>query len=140
MTSFADLEQLSYFGEEAARSLRAVGWLESGDAYASGPADRIVFDRLCELLHDAFQPVAFAGTHACTLCRFRPEAQGSRNLFVPGDNFLYVCPELILHYMNVHAYRPPENFCAAVVACPNTRSTEYRRLFLACGGGMLVRG
>jgi hypothetical protein len=139
MASFHDLEPLTYFGERAAGVLRAVGWLESGDPIPSGESDPAVYGRLGELLADPFQPFACAGKHECSLCLFRPESRGSANLFVPADGFLYVCPELILHYMNVHRYAPPGEFCAALLACPDTRTSDYKRAFLANGGRALMR-
>jgi hypothetical protein len=41
--------------------------------------------------------------------------------------------------MNAHQYRPPEAFCQAVLRCPDTRSMEYKRLFLANGGREMVQ-
>ncbi len=80
-----------------------------------------------------------AGFHKCELCQFEGEVAGGTNLFVPGDGVLFVCPELILHYINAHGYQPPQSFCDAVMACPDTRSSEYKRLFLDNGGRILMR-
>jgi hypothetical protein len=79
------------------------------------------------------------GMHQCDLCRFTAEARGARNLFVPGDGVIFVCPELILHYVNAHGYAPHDEFCSAVLKCPDTRTMEYRRLLLASGGRCLLR-
>jgi hypothetical protein len=46
------------------------------------------------------------------------------NSFVPGDGFLYVFPNLITHYMRVHAYAPPAEFCEAVLRCPPVDTPE----------------
>lgn len=134
---YADLSECDYFGPAAAPILRAVGWLERGYPFAIGDPDEAVYHRLCELLRDPWAPGAFAGVHKCDLCRYTPEAQGSRNLFIPGRAFLYVCPELITHYMNAHGYAPPRGFCNAALACPDTRE-EYLRALLANGGRVLV--
>jgi hypothetical protein len=32
--------------------------------------------------------------------------------------------------MNAHSYRPPEEFCAAVLACPPMRSMKYLKAML----------
>ena len=122
MARYSDLQPLDYFGKEAAASLRAIGWLERGDTFVTGEVQLSVFGRLRELLLDPFAPFAFGGAHPCNLCVYTPEARGTRNLFVPGTGFLYVCPELILHYMNVHRYAPPEEFAHAVLACPDQRT------------------
>lgn len=51
----------------------------------------------------------------------------------------FVCPELILHYLNVHEYQPPPSFIAAVLSCPPTDSPEYRARFVALGGASVIR-
>jgi hypothetical protein len=50
---------------------------------------------------------------------------------------IYVCPELITHYVNAHYYKPPEVFCDAVLACPAMGSLEYKRSLIACKGNVL---
>lgn len=44
---------------------------------------------------------------------------------MPADGFLYVAPELILHYIERHQYLPPDDFCRAVLACPPCSSPAY---------------
>ena len=134
MTWYADLSECAYFPAVRSSKLRAVGWLARGEDYPMGTPEPQVYERLCELLADPWQPFATMGWHDCDLCRFEPEARGFKNLFVPGNESLYVCPELIRHYINTHGYCPPEEFCAAVLKCPDTRTMEYKRLFLANGG------
>jgi hypothetical protein len=108
MTSYRDLARCDYFGYD--HQLIAVGWLERGDHFARGEVDARAFSRLRELLIDPFQPVASGGLHECSLCRFTPEARGTRNLFVPNGLDLFVAPELIVHYVNAHGYAPPSAF------------------------------
>ena len=50
---------------------------------------------------------------------------GAANVFVPSDEAIYVAPSLVLHYIDAHAYLPPEEFRRAVEACPPMRSIEY---------------
>ncbi len=38
------------------------------------------------------------GTHPCGLCRF-DAPHFSKNLFIPYEGKIYVCPEAITHYM-----------------------------------------
>jgi hypothetical protein len=134
MAWYKDLSPCDYFGAEAAARLQAVGWLQRGSDYPIEPISRRVFDQLREFAKAPWVPMAFAGLHACDLCLYEGEAQGSTNLFVPGNGVLYVCPELIIHYMNAHAYAPPELFCEAVLSCPPMRSMKYFRAILANGG------
>ena len=40
---------------------------------------------------------------------------GSSEVWIPGDNnFVYVSPDLIIHYMAEHCYQPPEAYLRAV--------------------------
>jgi hypothetical protein len=79
------------------------------------------------------------GTHECDLCLYEGEVHGVNNIFVPGEEFLFVCPELIVHYMNAHGYQPPDAFCAAVLRCPPMKSMEYLKLVLKNGGKSLMK-
>jgi hypothetical protein len=38
---------------------------------------------------------------------------------------VYVAPELVVHYIESHGYQPPEEFIAAVMACPPQESAEF---------------
>ncbi len=137
MTWFEDLSECDYFGLEPAVALRAVGWLERGRPFKTGAVDPSVYRRLCELRRNPWQPVVSPGLHECDLCQYEG-ATGSSNIFVPGSGILYVCPELVTHYMNVHGYAPPDEFCRAVLACPPMRSISYLKAILANGGRLLV--
>ena len=140
MSWYADLAPCDYFGDEHAGSIRSVGWLERGHAFRRDAIDEAIFNRLQELLSNPWSPFVTVGVHVCDLCQFFPEAHGSSNLFVPGSGFLWVCPELICHYMNAHGYAPPSEFCRAVLNCPDLHTTEYRKAFLENGGrAMIVR-
>ncbi|WP_437527378.1 hypothetical protein WME79_42690 [Sorangium sp. So ce726] len=139
MTGFCDLEPLGYFGPDLAKVLVAVGWLDREMPFERGPSEVLVYRRLEELLKDPFQPIALAGGHPCNLCQFDAEACCGTNLFIPGDGYLFVCPGLITHYINAHQYAPPPAFGRAVLACPDTRSMEYKRLYLRNGGRLLAR-
>ena len=137
MATFPDLDPLPYFGKEFADSLRAIGWLGRDQPFRTGTTSPAVFLGLQELLKNPFQPVHFMGFHTCEICQFEG-AKGTKNLFVPSRGVLLVCPELILHYTNVHGYAPPQVFCDAVLECPDTRSQAYRRLFLENGGRRMI--
>ena len=120
------LSPCCYFGAESADCLLAVGWLERGRPFPTGAVDAAVYARLVEPLKDPWQPGICTGLHRCDLCLYEGET-GKRNLFVPGGGAVFVCPELVAHDMNAHAYRPPEQFCGAVRACPPMRSIRHDR-------------
>lgn len=138
MATYTDLAQLDYFGSDFSDVLVAVGWLGREQEFQVGSVDSDLYLRLGQLLSNPFQPVVSCGSHECELCQF-DGPQGSTNLFIPGDGCLYVVPELIGHYVNAHRYRPPDEFCAAVLACPEMNSMEYKQLFLKNGGRSLIK-
>src|SRR4029077_19004278 len=107
------IEDLQGYGQSA--SVIAVGWLERGHDYTVGEVSAELYDKVEALLVDPWQPAVAAGSHACDLCLYKGEKRGTKNLFVPDQARIFVCPELILHYMNAHRYRPPDEFCEAVM-------------------------
>jgi hypothetical protein len=59
MTWFADLSECTYFGEELAQHLRAVGWLERGKPFPKAPVDETVLTKLSKLLEAPWEPDFF---------------------------------------------------------------------------------
>ena len=146
--------------------LRSVGWLSYEHAFSIGPVPLTVFTRLERLLEAPFQPRGYLGSHRCDLCaatRFdalseaiqragfperrvdlppvilRRKSEGIRNLLVPGEHEVYVCPELIIHYIADHGYSPPGEFCRAVLRCPPIPSMRYFHALIRAGGELWVR-
>jgi hypothetical protein len=111
MAWFKDLSPCSYFGDECKSFLQSVGWLERDKSFATGPVDADVYARLVEFIKDPWQPRMFMGPHGCDLCQYESESSGFKNVFIPGNGTVFVCPELIVHYMNAHWYQPPKEFC-----------------------------
>lgn len=116
----------------------AVGWLERGRVYAVGEAPPEVFTKLEILLTDPRQPAA-AGVHPCDLCAFRPEVLGANNVFIPGEDRVYVAPERVLHYMNAHRYRPPMRFVVPSWIAPRC-GPRIPPSTVTAGGPGLLRG
>jgi hypothetical protein len=138
LAHFDDLTECTYFGEELARVLRAVGWLTKDVAFPIGTMDAEAFDELKDLMNDPWQPMVCCGVHHCELCQFDPPC-GQKILFVPNGSLIFVCPDLIVHYIAAHHYRPPDEFIKAVAVCPNTRTKKYKQMMLASGGRILVQ-
>lgn len=139
MARYTDLDPLDYFGSAGTTKLLAVGWIESAEQCIGGEVDRGFFEALADLLVDPWQPVVAAGMHRCTLCRFtggpstvhvgaRAIAVGANNMFVFGDDRVYVAPSTIVHYIDAHGYGPPVEFQVAVRRSPAMRSMDYLRL------------
>jgi hypothetical protein len=129
MAWYPDLSNYHDFGPESGARLLAVGWLERGQPFSTGTVDPAVYTRLLELLRNPWEPAMTLGFHHCDLCLYEG-APGKRNLYIPAGGKVFVCPELITHYMNAHAYQPPEEFCRAVLACPPMRSMAYLKALL----------
>jgi len=131
------IEDLSPYSDS--ERIVAVGWLSRDRKYPSGEVPSDVYRKLQELLVQPWQPAVTAGVHRCDLCLYAGEKTGARNLFIPDGTRVFIVPELILHYMNAHQYRPPDEFCRAVTNCPPMGSQEYRRALLAAGGPGFLR-
>lgn len=135
MAGFDDLDRLEYLPVDADHIL-AVGWLATGRVFPTGETPRLVYDRLIEFGRNPWQPFVAAGLHECEICQFNGES-GCANLYVPFLGKIFVCPELIVHYINAHSYRPPDLFCEAVLACPAMDSAAYKQLLIQCNGRIL---
>jgi hypothetical protein len=82
----------------------------------------------------SFAPEAVvSGSIPITECEFR----ATKISWINGS-FIFVAPELILHYIDAHAYQPPMEFSQAVLACPPVPSTAYLEGVSANGGGVLL--
>lgn len=135
MTYFEDLAPCTLFTASGG-VLRAVGWLSPDHPFVSGEVDSAFFEKLIRLLNNPWQPALMAGRHLCKFCRFTggpaqvevngvSAGVGVHNLFVPGENCVFVAPSLIAHYIDSHGYCPPMEFVRAVMQCPEMRSMQY---------------
>ena len=119
MAYYEDLTCCDYF---MGNGLIAVGWIEPEHPFEQGPVPESFLLALRSLLAFPWFPYHFAGGHHCGLC---DSAYGSANLIVPGKSGFFVCPVLILHYIEEHQYHPPQAFQEAVLACPPTDTDAY---------------
>jgi uncharacterized protein YjiS (DUF1127 family) len=124
MAHYHDLAHCDYFPMLPIDRLLAVGWLELGFEHQRGDPGAAVYAALKKLLEDPWQPVGFLGGQSCHFCRY-DGFYSYRNVFIPGVNATYVAPQGILHYIAVHGYCPPAEFCDAVLACPEMASSGY---------------
>ena len=138
MAWYADLAHCDYFSFTQP-TLRAIGWLECGKPFPTGKVQPDAYEALCQMAKQPWEPATALGWHTCDLCLGEPSATGFKNLFIPGDGVVYVCPELVTHYMSVHRYQPPECFCDAVLQCPPIGSVEYLQALVKNGGHRLIQ-
>jgi hypothetical protein len=121
---YSDLSPCDYFDLPLTGPLVAVGWLAAGQPFSVGDPGPDVYARLKQFLKGRWQPVLFAGSHECELCRYDGFCSHA-NLFIPGTRVTYAAPEAIVHYIACHGYLPPEEFCRALVSAPAPDSPEY---------------
>lgn len=149
--------------QSPSKNVRRIGFLRRGIQFETGEVAEAVFERLCELTQNPFQPWVAAGVHICDLCRFigngvgtyypkdstgRTRTPGYRvsaassdvDLWIPGDGLLFCCPTSITHYIDAHGFLPPDDFCQAVLRCPPMRSMQYLKAILNNGGRELGFG
>ncbi|MBX7101376.1 MAG: hypothetical protein K1X89_26920 [Myxococcaceae bacterium] len=126
MAYFRDLGTSTQIAEGA--FVRAVGWLAKGHDFPTGPVPEEFRERLKafslgwgQSVEALGWPVA-AGPHACEFCS---ASHASGNFGVPAGALLYVCPEMLGHYVDSHRYRPPDAFVSAVLASPVPGTAEY---------------
>jgi hypothetical protein len=143
LTDFKDLDPCPVFDGGAA-TLLSIGWLQEGVPFDKGLVSKEFFEVLVTLFVDPWQPAVAAGWHECPFCRFsrgprslcfgkQTVSLGISNVFVPGRDMIYVAPSLILHYIDAHEYRPPDEFVDAVLECPDMRSMAYLKALRARG-------
>jgi hypothetical protein len=129
---------MSFFDDMGHRSMvasgdhvRAIGWLHPDHAYTKGEVSAEFLNRLKELiarpsLHgDEFHFPGFGGIHTCEFCG---QAHGGGNFAVPSDNLLFIFPDMVVHYVETHGYKPPAEFVAAVLHSPLPDTEEFHLL------------
>jgi hypothetical protein len=123
---FRDLSPYEYSRTRPDPAVVNVGWLSRDQAYEAGDVPGRVLKVLRAL---AAKPVNLCrGFHICEFCpppprngkghaQPEPGTTGNGEVHVRGpDGLRYVAPSLIVHYIEVHRYRPPQSFIDAVVA------------------------
>jgi hypothetical protein len=119
-----------------------VGWLSRDRPFARGPVPLAFAD---ELRRMASEPVEITrGCHVCEFCEppgdiIAAEPRylevwemfrcGNGEIHVRGESSVVYCaPELVVHYVSEHQYRPPEEFIAAVLYQRGLRTRQFGAL------------
>jgi hypothetical protein len=109
--------------------VRAIGWLHPDYPYSKGEVSAEFLARLKEFAArsgasaEALYFGAYRGFHTCEFCG---QAHGIGNFGVPDGDLLFVAPEMVVHYIEEHGYRPPAEFVAAVLRSPLPDREEYQ--------------
>lgn len=122
---FHDLSSYAYGLPEALPGVRSVGWLDAAHSYDIGPVPSEVIRKLTVL---AIQKSVnqMRGYHYCEFCseeRIFVVAEGKKDVLGTAEIWLpdargglFASPDLIVHYIDAHQYRPPQEYVEAVQA------------------------
>ena len=137
MTYYKDLTFFQYtqsdwvFENNFPYILLNVGWLDKSQFYMQEDFDNTIKKKLLwSIFNYCANPVNLTiGHHTCNLCpneygrilnvqkKEKDINLGNGEIFVKGiNNLVYVAPTLIYHYVEIHNYKPPEEFINAVLA------------------------
>ena len=134
MFDVPDLTPFPKFGQKASSLLTSIAWVSRGLRPSMGAVPRDVYDRLCLLVRTPWERLPPLHALNCPVCVFHPEMTGKRLVVIPGQGTLYVCPDLITHFVNAHGYTPPEVFCDAVLNSPLPTDASFNDAIMNQGG------
>lgn len=122
---FDDLSEYSYrIAPFSLSRVKNIGWINLLEEFPTGGISLSLLEKLKSITHRVgeFRPLVetirkFPTCEKCGELRMRdplgnflPEAE----LWVPCGNTIYASPITIIHYIEVHDYRPPDEYIKAV--------------------------
>ncbi|KAF0863508.1 hypothetical protein [Pseudomonas sp. LD120] len=128
---FKDLSDYSYYLSGGLPSVKNVGWIDSRHYFERGDVPKAVVDKLHQLIAGSAVFDAHVnkirGIHPCNLCGERniEVSVGSKKIYIGSSEIWvpYACadgyfasPTMIVHYIEVHGYKPPDEFIEALMA------------------------
>ena len=129
MSYYADMGQESMVA--AGPHIRAIGWLHPDHPFSTGNVPVDCLNRLkqfaakCGESSEELRIGVSAGFHQCEFCN---KSHGVGNFGVPTDDTLFIAPEMVVHYIEQHGYRPADEFISAVMRSPIPDTEEYSRV------------
>ncbi len=123
MSVYEDLSPYEYLPEGRTVGAVNVGWLGEGVPYSTGSLPVGFLENLVSVV-SMYRRNATRGFHECPFCgahRVRieepvPLLLGHAEYHIPGvGGIVYAAPTLMVHYIGVHGYRPPDEFVEAVL-------------------------
>lgn len=129
MTYYPDGSPYAFLPEQEDGAVN-VGWLDASQPYPTGAVPAEFVERLYELCRHPVNRTR--GFHWCNLCpppddsskRWTAELPGPGGPYPLGSGEIrvratggtrYAAPDLVVHYVTEHRYRPPGEFIAAVL-------------------------
>lgn len=132
---FKDMSLYSYQRDE--RSFN-IGWLDDKHQYSRGEVDINFLTSLWEYMKYPINQTR--GYHSCQLCEKSKILYASYNgievplgtseirVFSPDSKTIFSAPNLIIHYIIDHHYRPPEIFISSVINGIKPDTSKYREM------------
>lgn len=133
MTYFADGSPYSFLETNEPSPLVNVGWLSVEHPYPTGAVPEELVAKLARLCRNGV--LRTRGFHRCEFCP-RPDdlswapptsSHDDEGEFIVGGaeirvagaaGITYAAPDMIIHYITDHGYRPPDQFLAALRRSP----------------------
>lgn len=128
---YEDLSNYEYFFSDNSGKFKNVGWLEKNEDFTKGNVSSAFIEKLKELFFETNTYSTEANlirgkSHCCNLCgkneitlSFNGETKtlGSSEIWIPSEcgKLIFISPSMIIHYIEVHDYRPPIVFIDAVM-------------------------
>jgi hypothetical protein len=135
---FSDLSPYAYNSRTPLLGVLNVGWLERGHEFSTGELPAGLLAGLRRWLRQS-RCVQYRGYHLCDLCEPAPTTieevsaahrrqetvddegtkliLGANEIWVPtSGERIFAAPSLVVHYVERHAYLPPQAFIDAVMA------------------------
>ena len=136
---FEDLDEYHGGDDEEVFGLAplGVGFLHRKQQFATGSTpSRVVLKLATYLLTPVCQrakpmPCPLCGERVTTEIDGEEIALGSAEIRILGDDDIYAAPDLILHFITDHSYRPPQQFIDVVKKSVGVDSAEHRALIKA---------
>lgn len=133
MTYFPDGSPYSYMETKEDPSVLNIGWLDGGHPYTTGTIPRELRDKLARLCRQGIRRTR--GFHRCDLCPQADPSQppqptvvrdeageflvGSAEIRIGSSSRItFASPDMVIHYVEEHAYKPPDAFLDALRTLP----------------------
>jgi hypothetical protein len=113
---------------------RLVGWLGPRPDFPTGPVPAALLPTLWRYV--PYKCEMYMGVHACDFCgehghREDGMAVGNAQIWIFHASRAYFVPDMIIHYISKHHYRPPDEFIDAVLHGAQARTHAYHHLLRA---------
>jgi hypothetical protein len=119
-------------GYTGVAALTCVGWLSKHHPFQTGELAPAAITALRSFKNESVRFWIACGVHRCEFCPpagpWTVETTSNWEILVPAIGAIYVAPASILHYIEAHQYKPPDEFIDAFMACPRQMSDEWAAL------------